>query len=738
MRNLLGRLHGRPDADLARIAEFWGVPRAPTRQSLIAALFRALSDPRAARDVWDRLQPDERAAVRELALAERDAGTPTLAELASRLGVGEEAARETATRLYRAGILAREGDDEPLPVGEAPRLFLPREIGSLFRRVQDEIEAGDLSGTPLRALLELLDDAEVEAAAAAWGFPVVPGLRGRAEIGRRLLRQLGEPARVEKLVAARRRDAANLWRSVRDEPGGEPVPLARAAAAAGLDGDDPRTVERRRAALDELETTLLLWHTYRADGERWLFVPAEIRAPAPPPAAPLPPLEPVIAPTLEPPRWHHPDALAWDLLTLLRELNDGRAAGQPWVLGDLPRARLRRLNRRFWHGRDGEEAPPAGYVDLLLALGQSEGLIEEDAGHGEGDKPRWTLGPSARGWRERPFPAQSERLRWWWLASADWIEGRARAEVEVWGADWRGARRRLLALLVEPDVGLEPGTWYALDSVAARLAARDPELLGTTFTAATARAAGEAGAAGSEEDARLAAITEVVRVELETAFAWFGLVELAAVPGQTRAVRRGDRLDGDRDDAEPPPDMAAGEGSGPALVVRPDGGIELLAATPLRVWALAAFAEPEALGPTSRYRLSAGSMARALAAGFDLDQVTTFLERQAGRPLPPPLAEALAGWARGYRRVRVRPAVVVAPDDPQTLPEIARLLTERNFAVRELGDGRLLVETAGAEGDPEAAVMTRLREGGYAPNRRPAGPAGPGGAARRGEDRRAR
>ncbi len=722
MRNLLGRLHGRTDADLARIADFWGVPGAPTRQSLIAALFRTLSDTRAARDVWDRLAADERAIVRDLALAGPDAATPSLPELAARLGVGEEAARQSAGGLYRAGLLAREGDDGPLPVGAAPRLFLPREIASLFRRVQDEIETGDLSATPLRALLELLDDAELEAAAEAWGVPVVPGLRGRTELGRLLLRQLGEPARVAQQVAARRRDAARLWRTVRESPRGGPVPLADAAAAAELAGDDSRTVGRRRAALEELETHLLLWHTYRADEARWLFVPAEIRSPAPPPVPTLPPLEPVIAPALDTPPWRHPDALAWDLLTLLRDLNDAGAAGRPWSAGEVPRDRLRHLNRRFWHGRAGGDAPAAGYVELLLALGRAEGLIEE-ATEGEGGRTRFALGPGARRWREQTFPAQSERLRWWWLASGDWIEGRARAEVEVWGADWRGARRRLLALLTDPEVGLAPETWYSLDSVATRLAARDPELLGPTFTAATARAAGEVGAGASEEDARRAAIADVVRIELETAFAWFGLVELAAVPGQTRAVRRVVRPEEADRESEP----AAGAAGRPGLTVRPDGEIELTTATPLRVWSLAAFAEPEALGPTSRYRLSAPSLARALAAGFDLGQVTAFLERQAGQPLPPPLAETLADWARGYRRVRLRPAVVVAPDDHQALPAIARWLSERAFDVRELGGGELLVEAPAAAGDPEAAVLTRLREGGYAPNRRSAPPAGAAG-----------
>ena len=150
-----------------------------------------------------------------------------------------------------------------------------------------------------------------------------------------------------------------------------------------------------------------------------------------------------------------------------------------------------------------------------------------------GDEVHPTLAPTAmtRAWHARGFPEQTERLRRRWLASAEWSEGRARGEVEVWGADWRGARRKLLAFLSEPAIGLEPGVWYGLDSVTARVAAHDPDLLGATFTAATAR-----HAAG--DDPRAAAIAEVVAVELMTALSWFGLVEVADVPGQPRAVRR--------------------------------------------------------------------------------------------------------------------------------------------------------------------------------------------------------
>jgi hypothetical protein len=716
MRNLLGRLHARPPGELARIAAFWRVAGGRgDDHPQVGAVYRVLTDPRAVRSAWDDLASDERELVRLLAIGTSDEAAPTLAELADRLGRPEPDVRATAIRLYHVGILAREGDDDPLPVGAAARLFLPRELALLFRRIQDEIEAGDLSETPLRALLEWLDDTEIEESATIWGLMIVPGLRQRAEIMRQILRQVGDPQRVAAVSAGRRRDAAAIWRRVRDEPGGRPVPLADAAAAAGLAGDDPRSGHRLRLALAELESALLVWHTYRRDGSRWLFVPAEIRAPRPPPAPELPPLALVAEPAVTPPGWRHPDALAWDLLTLLRELADPSAP--PWpATGDPPRPRLRRLNPRLWHR--GSDVPPAAYLDFLIALAEVEGLLAQ---HGDDHHPTLMTTAAARGWRNQSFPAQSERLRWWWLASPHWLEGRARDDVEVWGADWRGARRKVVTLLAEPAIGLEPGTWYTLESVTSRVAAHDPNVLGSTFTAATARQA-------AGDDGRAAATAEVVAIELGTAMAWFGLIEVATIPGHGGAVR----LTGaGRAVSLKSPIPAIDTPPGPPLVVSASGEIALHDPSPIRVWALSAFADLVGLDRVSRYQLSAEGLARALAAGFDLNQVLAFLTRQGGAPLPEEVADQLAAWALGYRRVRLQQAVIVTPDDPAALPEIARLLEQAGITSRALGTDALLVEPPSGEpeDDPSDVLASLLRTAGYAPQlgkaSSPAGKASP-------------
>ena len=710
MRNLLGRLHARPAGDLARIALFWRVPLGDAaRPSQVGTLYRAMVDPRAVRSVWDRLDPEAREMVRLLAVTDEQGVALGLAALAAALGWELPETREVAVRLYRDGILAREGDDEPLPVGTAPRLLLPRELALNFRRIQDEIEVGDRSNDSLEVLLEWLDESELEDAAARWGVQSLPGLRRREELTRRLLRQMGEPDRIRGVAAGLRPDAAGIWQRLLALPGGEAMPAASVAAEIGL-GDDSRDWLRLRTALDDLEASLLVWHTFRADGSRWLFVPRDVRAPRPRAAPPLPALEAVDPEAVVAEPWRSPDAVVWDLLTVARQLTGPGAPAWP-AAGPLPAAVARRLAGRLWLAAG--DAPGGALVGGLVALARAAGvLVAEEEGH----VARLALGPGFREWRSRSFPELTADLRDCWATEPAWFEGGADGRVEVRGVDWPGARSRLLGLLVAEAAGLAPGAWFTLESVAARLADLDPDLLGTTFTAATARVAGDVGAGGSEGEARRAAIADVLAVELEGPLRWFGIVETGELPGRAAVVRRPGA------EADPPPDPVP-DLAAPAVTADESGELGLRQPSPTRVWSLLTFAEPEELGPVCRFRLSAASVGRALDGGFDPGQVTAFLRRETRGTLPVALEARIDDWARGHRRVRLTRALLLAPDDEAQQAALAELLGRHGVAVRDLGPGGLLAELADGDNAPgEREIEALLREHGFHPQWRRARP----------------
>jgi hypothetical protein len=703
-RNLLGRLNARTPDDLQRIAALWLVPLPGTdRGRHVGVLYRAMTDVRQARSMWDRLDNDSKVIVHSLAVGE--AGSLTVEEIAARTSLPNDRARSAAIRLFQAGMLAREGDTQELPIGVLPRLFLAREIGQVFRRVQDELDSGDLSRSALRVLLETMDDAELEQSATIWGLSVIPGQRRRSDLVAQIVRQVANPGRLEQIVGNQGTVARAIW-TVLFRNGGDAMPLEEVLDEAGYGWPEPssrdyvRATARIEGALAELEEALLVLHTYRRDGSRWLFVPREVINPgevaATLPLQPLQPLAPDKAPSSQAPA---PGMLAWDLLTLVRELSEH---GAPvWIPGEpLSRPWQRRLNSRLWAA--GDEVPPPGYVGFLLYLGVAVGvLVASDQPLPSGTDKRAIrpiAGPGVREWARLGFDTQMERLKDAWLASDAWIEGRERDEVDVWGADWRGFRRRLL----EAVSRLDPVQWLLVSDLARWLADREPTMVGTTFTAASARATPPG------DDERVAATSAVIEIELETAFAWFGLVQVGTVPREGTALLMVETVDG--------PDEAAA--AGPSLEISESGLITLLRPTPLHVWSLSAFADLEALRPVPTYQLRPGSVGRALGARFDLEQITRYLVAQSGADLPGLLQASLREWTVGYRRVRMRRSVVLHPDSEEHLPDLTEALVSAGFEVLEqrAPDGGLMVLfPAGADGQrqPDDELLSVLRAHGF-------------------------
>lgn len=199
----------------------------------------------------------------------------------------------------------------------------------------------------------------------------------------------------------------------------------------------------------------------------------------------------------------------------------------------------------------------------------------------------------------------------------------------------------------------------------------------------------------------MAALGDVIGVELGGPFVWFGLTEIADAPGRPRAVRlteSGAALAA-RKDLPFVEDPAEGEAP---LRIDPSGEIALQAPSPERVWALSAFAEQVDLGAVSHYRLTSGSIAAALAAGIERGQIAAFLERAGRRPLPTAIADSLERLERAVRRVWMRRAVILAVDDDTERESLLSLLAEGGWQAEPLGERRVLV-TLSAPGAPEAA-----------------------------------
>jgi hypothetical protein len=706
MRNLMGRLNTRPDEELQRIAVAWLLPgTARDRAALIAQLMRAMTDLRTVRDFWTRRTSGEQDLIAWFVANGSEQGA-TIAELTTELGQDDTVVRPIATKLYQAGALATTARQQPMAVGEVPRLFLPRELGQLFARIQDERDAGDISDATPSALLELLDDADIQRAAELWGLESMPGLRTRRELTEGLLELVAYPDRRAAVERKLGWDARRALATVAELPAGQTVPLAELAEELELDPTQPRTADRLRSALGELEESLLVWHVWLPDNGRALFQPLwqplqiapaldRQHAPAPVSASPV---------ELEP---RHPAALAWDLLTCLRWLGAGTAAVAH--LSSATMRTRRRLDALLWN-RGGEEPLP-GYLEFLAALADRDNLLDPP----DADT---RVNRSLRAWRDRSFDDQTSQLISWWLGATTWIEAQDQEEVVVSGAHWPQFRRRLLVLLPE----LDPERWYRLDDLARWLSHRSADALGDAVQIATAR---PVDASLDRSTERFSSLQHVVERTLRSGFAWFGLVAIGHIPSIGEVVQI--TAAGLHAGGVGMPETRATP-SGSAIAIHPDLTVTLRSPTPVRVWSLTAFADQIRLEPEADYRITNRSLKRALSAGFRVDDVITFLERQAGAALDEGEAAQLHTWAETFGRVWLSPALIVQAEQDEETRALRVPLQAAGLRTTSQADGLLVEGPVGTSAAVLAArVESILQEQGKTPQFRTAQEGLPGG-----------
>ncbi len=474
---------------------------------------------------------------------------------------------------------------------------------------------------------------------------------------------------------------------VTELPAGQTVPLADVAEALELDPAQPRTAERLRAALEALEEAVLVWHTWLPDGTRALFQPmwppperAETRDQAQPP-------EPIEGAPVDLPA-RYPAALAWDLLSLLRWLG----AGTPTVASHSalpPCARGRQLDGpalESWWRRT-----VAGAISNSLRLWPNTKTCS--------NRPMLSAHPALTARvRRDPHLRESAVCSSFpiWMGAGTWIEAQDQEEVVVTGAHWPQFRRRLLVLLAE----LDPARWYRFEDLTRWLSRRSSDALGDIVQIATARPIGATLDRSSE---RLSSLEQVVERTLRSGFAWFGLVQIGHVPSIGEVARLTEAAlvaSGLYEQAGRPPAQGA------PIAIHPDLTVTLREPSPLRVWSLTAFADQIRLMPVAEYRITNRSLQRALSAGFRVEDVVTFLERQTGELLEDAAKAQLRGWAEidGAHLARA------GPDDPgrarrgHTLA--AGSLTAAGLHVELLRGAGLLAH--GPEGMPVAALTEQV------------------------------
>ncbi len=254
-----------------------------------------------------------------------------------------------------------------------------------------------------------------------------------------------------------------------------------------------------------------------------------------------------------------------------------------------------------------------------------------------------------------------------------------------WKNDPLLARRKVLGFLA----GCQPETWYRLDDFVAAVKAADPDFQRPDGDYTTWYLHGTHGQSlmGFEhwDDVEGALLRSLVTGPLH----WLGVVDLGCdeaagppvafrlagddnlTPGSL-STRRGERAG---EEAPAPPG---------AMTVDDDCTVHVpVNASLYDRFQLARFADLVQRGADGiTYRISPASLARARRQGISAEQVSSFLARVTGQPLPSKAAEAMQRWHKRGGAIRLERGVILRVDSPETLaalrrqPALAALLGE--------------------------------------------------------------
>ncbi|HKG24884.1 MAG TPA: hypothetical protein VKB09_04505, partial [Thermomicrobiales bacterium] len=93
----------------------------------------------------------------------------------------------------------------------------------------------------------------------------------------------------------------------------------------------------------------------------------------------------------------------------------------------------------------------------------------------------------------------------------------------------------------------------------------------------------------------------------------------------------------------------------------------------------------------------------------------SFLAAQSGTAVPAGVEQRLREWTRGFRRVRLRRAVVVTPDDAALMDELGGIVAAHGLTTRAVGDALVVMLPESGGEDQEATLAAALREAGFTP-----------------------
>lgn len=712
MKNLLGRLMSRPFDELRAISSAWGAltkdPN-PSQNDLAIAVYHAMTEPSAARGVWEALDPEMRAFAswlldqrNMLALvddlpAHLDRPSGEVEPLLERLRlvglIDVDEALVRGTRVVSSGDnLYSWGARNQTEAVRKRVVSISAEAGKVMRLIIDESKRPAPFDEPFTTLLQPLEQEQVQKIALTWKLPEA-GRYYKSE----LIGVMGEFLATEQgrqlLLTALQPASQSLFSYLEAEGG-----RARAREARDHFGWNEREL---RAAVYPLVQRAIVWDVLEGNA-RYLFVPTDLLAGRRGAGSQV---APAMLPRLEASAPYAIDGrlayeLAWDLLTLLAAAAENDL---PLTLQDtrITKRVAKRINDAFLHPLDLKAGTE--YIDVVVHLAQSLGLLAEKPG----EQPVLTLTDKADAWAALSFTAQRRRLFALWQEDRKWSEPATYGTIYWWNSDLTEGRKRLVKHLLD----LPTGEWIALEPFLRKIHMVEPFIIWSQDE--LVRRFGLRALQGFrgqwfEIEAR------IVADMIKTMLYWLGAVELGRDKQKRllsfRVTEEGRTLlDPDHPDESHHPSKN--------LLVQPNFEVLVLHPESKVLWNLMRSADLVRHDRVSVYTISRESIARGVEAGLSPEQVKEFLNTRTGKGLPQNVAHSIDDWSRLVKHATIRRATLVEVDDPSVLDELAASRKTRKYIARRLSPNAAIVNLpdtgSTARDDPWQRLLKELKTAGY-------------------------
>ena len=343
------------------------------------------------------------------------------------------------------------------------------------------------------------------------------------------------------------------------------------------------------------------------------------------------------------------------------------------------------------------------YLDMLFNTAQELGFIKLSRTSGDGIKPHYEPGAQMEKWSKLSLAEQAQLLLESWTQSFRWMDI-VGANYRQWDPyTWNPIKSR--SSIAEHLQDCIPGQWYSVASLLQKIWDKDPfELRPVHYN--IRRDSSKSSVLRSKWDSSEG---EYYIGLLSSSLYEFGLVSLGYEGEELSQTHEGKNpvafmvtdlgsavlstLSKAKATAHPthPADSSPSQGNGiRSLVLQPNFELLILHPDMPTLYSLLPFAQVDQVNMVSRLTLTRNSLLRGMEAGLDIEKILHILAEGSQKEVPQNVAYTLRDWVKQYKDVKISQVMLFEVSSEAAADEILASRNLQKYHLRKLGPTLLI------------------------------------------------